>query len=713
MASSTQSPDAELRALATKAPSSITESDVDRLLTNCLPSQTTAPFALAVFARWLEPAHADASIKLLRPALSSYLASSEPAPAFATLSAILQVSPKLGVELVKQDSSVRTLLEQAVERATSVKGKEKLSETHLALADLLSHCAGQSALRATVRQTAGTWLEAQLGSQTATAPLPTDLRLACTAGVAVSKLKIGTEPPEQASSPSPPATAWSIEQLVTFFTRAFLASKVDVEQASSPETDAAQSLQGLSLEALAYLTLAPSLKVKPMLIKPAFLKAFLRLKLGSRALDYAAATLLEHLTAYPPPSDTDHLKARLRSKASGETQAPQEPSETVSERNKLIASFGPMALVKQLCASPSLAVRRLTAKIILALVTPQQARGRLIQAGAARCCLALLRAIPTTPFEPSNDSSAIQALAKLLITTNPMLVIGPTPDSPLVKETVERLLMPLTMVQNDEELGRLGLLIKFECLMALTNVTSFNSALIETSSTSTTTSENQTRQSIVTVLQDLMLNDHVMIRRAATELVCNVCTSPSFVKFYTPPPPPLSRFSDDLLDDDDKDKTKLSNGLSLLVALTNSQDLSTSLAASATLSQLVEQSQTIGLSLLTSCGSTSSNVSTETSKGPFEKLLEIGTDEKSDVGLRHRCLDVVNTIVKTVTESERQERVQDGTERSHVKWFEKGRRQLHELRVKEKLQNWIEQERDQQVVDLCTEALANLDLASR
>ncbi|KAK4050084.1 SWI5-dependent HO expression protein 4 [Microbotryomycetes sp. JL201] len=682
MAAGAQGADARVRQLATVDPGAITSQDVDTLLLNCLPFQSTAPVALAVFARWLEPERADTTLTVLKPALVAHLTSVNPAPAFAGLSAILQVTPKLGVELIKHDLSIRARLEQAVPETTTLKGKEKESETHLALADLLSQCAGQSPLRATVRQTAGTWLETRLDSLEVSASLPDELRLACTAGVAVVKLRIGTEPPEQGSNAkfSPPSQngPWSIEKLAGSFARVF---QTEATRHTDLESAGTQDVLTLSVEALAYLTLAPSLEVKPMLVKSAFIKAFLALKVGSRALDYAAATLLHHITQYPSISDADDPRTRLKAKASGQAAAPQESTESVSVRNKLIASFGPMPLIKQLCASPSLAVRRSTARALLALVTPPETRGKLIQGGAARCALAMLRSIPE-PFDPIEDSAAIQALAKMLITTNPMLVIGPTPDAPLVKESVDRLLMPLQV--TDDRLGPLALLIKFECLMALTNVTSFDPNLIETTSLRQKGTK-ETNEPITNVLQDLMIRDHVMVRRAATELVCNVCTCQQFLNFYDPR-------SSTVTQTNQLDPTTLSNGLSLLLALTNSEDLPTCLAASATISQLVSQSRTIALTLLM----------VDQKRGApsaFERIFKLATSRDSDVGLRHRCLDIVNTIVSVVSSAKR-----DPDDNA----IPEAKQKLARLKVRESLTECMKQEQSQELADLCSDTLTKL-----
>ncbi|KAK4058302.1 SWI5-dependent HO expression protein 4 [Microbotryomycetes sp. JL221] len=736
----------ELKLLVTKAPSQVTQTDIDKLILACMPSQSTCTMALAVFAKWLnhdDDNSLDQLIKSLKSSITSYLSSLNPAPAFATLSATLQVAPRIGIDFVEQDSTLQTLLERAVKQTaqttTNTKPKQKQVDSQLALVDLMSHCAAQAKLRQIVRATANEWLQSLLGqpknmmTTTTTATPPGDLYLRCTAAIAVTKLEMSKHDSDDEHKPiggnarhyeSTDVDSWSLEQLTKLFMHIFTttASMTKTTSVTSHANEVTNSALTGSLEGLAYLTLAPTLTIKPMLVKPAFIKLLFNLKLGSRALDYAVATLLDHLTMWPPPPDSDDLKARLRAK----TQAtiPQEQTEAVSERIKVLVALDPMPLIKQLCASPSLAVRRSTARILLSLVNVQQTRSKLVQNGATKCCLSLLRLIPK-PFEPeSGDSVAIQALAKILITTNPMLVIGPTPDSTLVPETINNLWLPLRIVQDESKLGSLSLLIKFECLMALTNIASFNPHMVINPNRSKITTSEPEDESNLTIVQDLMLRDHVMIRRASTELLCNVCSTQLVINHYKRLCLPNYLSQNSTKVEFDVNKVRLSTSLQVLIALIQSQDVPTSLASSGALSILVSTSITIGLILTTTTttSTTQNNTPSQTkATTPLHKLIQIVLDDTNDVELKHRCLDVVHTIVTTVFDDSMM--VKNSSEmktlaqqeqlnfQTFSNWFQTARQLLlDEIKIKNKFEQIVNRNKNHQLIELCQDALSKLNL---
>ncbi|XP_077965600.1 protein unc-45 homolog A-like [Styela clava] len=103
-------------------------------------------------------------------------------------------------------------------------------------------------------------------------------------------------------------------------------------------------------------------------------------------------------------------------------------------------------------------------------------------------------------------SLAAQAIAKLIITQNPVIAFPGQRSLECVKALKELMHPECAGIQN------------FEAFMALTNL----SAIDETH-----------RRRIVHAkmtydIETYMLEEHEMIRRAATETMCNMCMSPDF-----------------------------------------------------------------------------------------------------------------------------------------------------------------------------------------
>jgi hypothetical protein len=150
----------------------------------------------------------------------------------------------------------------------------------------------------------------------------------------------------------------------------------------------------------------------------------------------------------------------------------------------------------------------------------------------------------------------IQALAKLAITSSPTQVFGPDPGA--TYDAIRPFAILLTHSAS-------SLLQRFEAIMALTNLSSQS---VETA--------NRVAQAdgLLTKIEFLMLEDHVLIRRAATELTCNlVAGTDSVFKKYADGNPAKSR-------------------LHILIALSDVEDVPTQLAASGALASLTSSPAT-------------------------------------------------------------------------------------------------------------------------
>ena len=600
--------------------------------------------ALAVLARALSSSPTSTTTTaLVKDSLNSLLAgtdTSELTSAFQLLSALFQVAPETATSLVK-DPTLSSNLKDAIE-TTSVtttlasskatnKGKENQEQAVVELVELLSLAAGQPAVRPIVDDAASPWLESLLG----TPSKPTsNRRLAALAGAATVKIRLGREAAVTTGLPASqrPKSEWTSVALAQRL--------VDLSQPETVSDTAPADEEDVILpvlEGLAFLTLTPSPPIKRVASDEAFLARLFSTfdtKSGKEATapspngsarDYALATLLDHLTAYPEAqSAADEAKQverlkRCASAAGREVdELEYESAEAVEERVLRIVRIKPslVPLLRHLCTSPSVQSRRATARILHNLVTPQKTRGELLQAGVGRLLLSLVRHLPI-PFNPSEDVPPIQGLAKLLITANPLLVFGPTPDSPLLLEAMSALTIPLGVDGDTTE--QVGLLPRFECLMALTNVASIGSSLADVLARSKLRDRPNTL--VLTAIEDSLLSQNAMVRRAATELVCNLAASDAGIEHFEPANSSGTSSS--------SSSTKPpSQRLHIILALTSSPDLPTRLAAAGALTSLVYSPRTAA-ALCTFV--------------PWRKML-VNLLAEEEPGIRHRVYEIWRVI---------------------------------------------------------------------
>lgn len=669
--------DSRRRSLPLSAPSSPTDDldDLKSLLARSGPldlsndeAQTLAraltgagplrAVALAVFARFLAPSPTSTTRSSVQETVESFLSGSDSAElvqGLTTLSAILQVAPQVAASLLAQDS-LRSRLEDTVELISKPvgKGKGKQDEETLALVELLSLAAGLAGMRGLVRKSAAAWLESLLGSPSEVSPSG-KLRYQALAGCAVVKLRLGKDEAPTTGLPTSPAppepTAWSLDDL------ARLATRIALKTVSSPTADPDDDALLPSLESLAYLTLTPSPSIKSIATDATFLSAIFGLagrtkeSQASGARDYAIATLLDHLTAFPPPLDAKSEAAqveRLKRFASGggadvdgRTAVRSETTSDVEARIVRLVQHdtSPIPTIRQLCTSPSVQTRRLAARILHSFVTPRKLRGQLLQAGVARLLLSLIRHLPM-PFSPAEDTPAIQSLAKLLITANPLLVFGPTASSPLLLEASTALTLPLGAPAAAFE--GVNLLPRFESVMALTNIASLDPSLTETLARLKLRDRPDTL--LLTAVEELLLSQNTMLRRAATELVCNLVASDAGIEYFEPT---------SVSSDPDTSKPP-SPRLHVLLALASSPDTPTRLAASGALTSLVYSPKIV--------------VALCSHAKWVEMLVALVEDEEP--GVRHRMYEVwrvIGEMAGQVGDEKEKQRVLKGLKEGKVR----------------------------------------------
>ncbi|KAI9193676.1 armadillo-type protein [Polychytrium aggregatum] len=307
-----------------------------------------------------------------------------------------------------------------------------------------------------------------------------------------------------------------------------------------------------ALEALAYLSLYPPVK-EAVCNSTEFLKRlFDFIKSEDRFNQYGAVTVLVNLSNYRKRLSEEEEQVMKLKKMSGEPQgvlnneSPLDDDPRVEKRCATLVKAGAITALVTLSGSPSPSVRDSVCQALLNLAVDKRNRGFMVQQGAVKALMAL-----TSTASPDGIAVASQALAKIAITTDPNLAFKGQRAVELVRPLIN-------LCKGDNELRQ------FEALMALTNLASMGGDVLDR---------------IVEVkgirdIQHLQFSDHELVRRAATEALCNAICHPAVFESYAIP-------------------SARESNLKVMVALSDVPDFETRRAASGALAILSSDSRVV------------------------------------------------------------------------------------------------------------------------
>ncbi|CAK7218808.1 SWI5-dependent HO expression protein 4 [Sporothrix curviconia] len=381
------------------------------------------------------------------------------------------------------------------------------------------------------------------------------------AAVILAKLK-ATLPPQQpakveelseSGSGRVELATTSIEDLSKMFTGLL---------ATSPDQGSSNAVEGL-----AYASLQP--KVKEELAQDnGFLKNLVKTLKSApprSPITYGALSIFSNMTRYQPPQSEEQrrlgqLKAYANAAGNTATQKPDPLNDDahVSARCQQVFAAGVTPVLVSHSKNGSAASLSLIIGIIHALSMTQSLRGQLAQQGAIRLLIDAWNALSSVDSANSSADTSVarrtaaQALARILISTNPSLVFGGTRPTP-----ISAAIRPLaSLLKRDDD--SYDLLPTFESLMALTNLAS---------------TDDDTRGSILHVawpdVEELILSNNERITRAAVELVCNLVQAPEGILMYADGSPAAR------------------NRINIMVALADAEDEGTRNAAGGALASLL------------------------------------------------------------------------------------------------------------------------------
>ncbi|KAI1089974.1 putative actin cytoskeleton organization protein [Rostrohypoxylon terebratum] len=319
-----------------------------------------------------------------------------------------------------------------------------------------------------------------------------------------------------------------------------------------------ESDKRLSVEGLAYATIQPAVKEEVARNKE-LLKTLVKILGDAPAkspLTYGALSVFMNLTRYQPTQSEEEKKmSQLKAYANAAGKlGPSNPlndNDHVSERCKRVFEAGIVPILVTHSRHGSVASLNLIVSIISALSVTTSLRGQLAQQGAVNLLIAACTALPDTESQAKRTSA--QALARILISTDPALVFGGTRARPM--NTAIRPL--IYILAPDPAAETRDLLPTFEALMALTNLAS---------------TDDDTRATIIRnawpEIEEQLLSSNHMVSKAAVELVCNLVQCVEGVALYA------------------ADDAQAKNRLHILLALADAEDEGTRSAAGGALASL-------------------------------------------------------------------------------------------------------------------------------
>ena len=314
-----------------------------------------------------------------------------------------------------------------------------------------------------------------------------------------------------------------------------------------------------SIEGLAYASLQPQIK-ETIVDNQDLLKRLVKVLSESKprsSTTYGALSIFSNLTRYQPRLSEEQKKMnqlKAYANAAGQLSGPdpRNDDEHVARRCKIVFDAGitPVLVTHSKHSSPG--SLGLIVSIIYALSVTKEFRGQLAQQGVVNLLLSAWMSLPEA--DDASRRMAAQALARILISTNPALVFGGNRSNAL-----QAAIRPLVSILPPDPAAEVrDLLPTFESLMALTNLASLpdsDAAIIGAAWAQ---------------IEEQLLSPNALVSKAAVELVCNLMQSPEGIALYH------------------GDGPQAKNRLHILLALADAEDEGTRSAAGGALASLTQ-----------------------------------------------------------------------------------------------------------------------------
>ncbi|KAJ1180102.1 hypothetical protein NDU88_005326 [Pleurodeles waltl] len=302
-----------------------------------------------------------------------------------------------------------------------------------------------------------------------------------------------------------------------------------------------------AVEGLAYLTFDADVKEEFVEDKAAMKAMFQLAKSEDKTVLFAVASTLVNCTNSYDKEELDPQMLELAKYAKQHIpeEHPKDKKEFVVTRIRKLLAAGVVSALTCMVKNESPALtdscRELISRVFLALVTEPDDRGNVVAQGGGKALIPL--ALESTAV---GKTKAAQALAKIIITSNPEIAFPGERIYEVVRPLVSLLHLDRTGLQN------------FEGLMALTNLAGISERL----------RQKIIKEKALPMIEGYMFEEHDMIRLAATECMCNMAMSKEVQELF------LAEGTDRLKlmvlysgEDDEKLRRAASGALAMLTSL--------------------------------------------------------------------------------------------------------------------------------------------------
>lgn len=268
-----------------------------------------------------------------------------------------------------------------------------------------------------------------------------------------------------------------------------------------------KDIRKFAAEGLAYLTLDADVKEK-LVEDRAALHALIELaKTGDQSALYGVVTTLVNLVnAYEKQELVPELiqLAKFAKHHIPEEHELDDP-DFVSARIVVLANEGVTSGLVALCKTESENSKEMIARVFNALCSESEVRGKVVQQGGAKVLLPLC-----LKGTANGKRHAAQALSRIGITINPEVAFPGQRNLEVIRPLLNQLHPDCSSLEN------------FEALMALCNLASMNES----------TRQRILKEQGLSKIESYMIEDHELLKRASTQVICNMVQSPEVIKLH-------------------------------------------------------------------------------------------------------------------------------------------------------------------------------------
>ncbi|CRL02026.1 CLUMA_CG015103, isoform A [Clunio marinus] len=268
-----------------------------------------------------------------------------------------------------------------------------------------------------------------------------------------------------------------------------------------------KDIRKFAAEGLSYLTLDADVKEKLVEDKLAIQALIELAKSGDQSVLYGVVTTLVNLVnAY----EKQELLPELVELAKfAKHHVPEEhdldDADFIAKRVIALADEGVTTALVALCKTESDNSKEMIARVFNAICAEQSVRGKVVQQGGAKVLIPL-----ALKGNEMGRRHAAQALSRLGITINPEQAFPGQRTLEVVRPLLNQLNAEYTALEN------------FEALMAICNLASVNESI----------RSRLIKEQGMTRIEAFLMEDHMLLTRAAAQVICNMVVSDEYVKYH-------------------------------------------------------------------------------------------------------------------------------------------------------------------------------------